>query len=293
MRSAIIRIFYALLLEAFTIPANLTAQQAPETFRWIDFHSAKDQDVVTWVTRSLEPEKWSSIREIGVEYDAALVVTTLRANPQALPGSDTVSVWSLSLTNHSVVPILTGVNLRWLDWLQFVPGHSRELTALWESCQECAADTYLTSFWYSPERHAWAARWMRGNLGAQVWTAKPPEGVALSQIYALMADPDGTQFLATWNHLEYPGVKEKDPEDYFYRYNIDPLTYLDRTERLSPKQGEAMKPRICQALSLFPGQTRGQDSPLCQTKQAQPKPSRHPATTPPANNRGRSLPSGR
>ena len=41
--------------------------------------------MVVWVTRSLQPEKWSAIREIGVEYDAALVVTTLRANPQSLP----------------------------------------------------------------------------------------------------------------------------------------------------------------------------------------------------------------
>ena len=84
-------------------PSSLFAQPAPDAFRWIDFHSAKDQDVITWVTRSLTVENWSAIREIGVEYDAALVVTTTRPSPQSLPASDTFTVWSLSLTNHSYV----------------------------------------------------------------------------------------------------------------------------------------------------------------------------------------------
>ena len=271
----------------------LSAQQSPETFRWIDFHSPKDQDVVTWVSRSLVPEKWTAIREIAVQYDSALVVTTERANPQAMPAADTTTVWTASLTNHTIEPILTGVNLRWLDWLQFIPGRPRELAAFWESCQDCAADTYLTAFWYNSERHAWAARWMRGNQGALVWTAKPPEGVTLSQMYALLANPDGSQFLATWNHFEYPNSKDRDPDDYFYRYDIDPLTWLDRSERLSPKQGEALKPKLCQAVALFPGQTRGQDSPLCQAQDTKQKSGRHPVTTPPANNHGQAHPAKR
>jgi len=49
----------------------------------MDFHSAKDQDIIVWVTRALDAEKWSSIRDVGVLYDAALVVTSLRTNPQA------------------------------------------------------------------------------------------------------------------------------------------------------------------------------------------------------------------
>ena len=53
----------------------LPAQQTSGTFRWIDFHDPKDQNIVAWVTRSLQVEKWTAIREIGVVYDAALVVT--------------------------------------------------------------------------------------------------------------------------------------------------------------------------------------------------------------------------
>jgi hypothetical protein len=270
----------------------MQAQQAPEPFRWADFHSAQDHDVVNWVERSMQPEKWSSIREIGVEYDAALVLTTQRSAPQAMPGTDTFTLWSASLTTHSVAPILTGVNLRWLEWLQFAPGHPRELVALYDSCRECAADTFLTAFYYDLDRHAWAARWLRGDQAVPVWTARPPEGVNLSQIYAILADPDGTQYVATWNHLEYPNQKDKDPEDFLYRYDLDPFSYLERSQRLSPKQGEALKPKLCAAQPLFAGQARGQDSPLCQAPAVKPKPGRHPITTPPANNKGQAMPPG-
>ncbi len=266
------------------------AQQAPDTFRWIDFHAAKDQDVVTWVNRSLAPEKWSAIREIAVEYDAALVVTTLRAAPQAAPNSDTFTVWSLSLTDHRVAPILSGVNLRWLDWLLLAQGHPRELAALYDSCQDCAADTYLTAFFYDIPHHAWAAHWMRGNQTVPVWTAKPPQGVALTQLYAVLAGPDGTQFIATWNHLDYGSGK--DPEDYLYRYDLDPFSTLERTQLISNKEAEALKQRLCAAQPALPGMARGQDAALCQIPAVKPRSTRHPVTTPPANNHGQSQPPG-
>jgi hypothetical protein len=105
-----------------TAALPLVCQQAPDNFRWIDFHAQKDQDVVTWVTRSLAVEDWTAIREIAVEYDAALVVTTKRANPQASATADSFSVWSVSLSNHIVAPVVSGVNLRWLDWMRFADG---------------------------------------------------------------------------------------------------------------------------------------------------------------------------
>jgi hypothetical protein len=68
-----------------TAATSLAAQQAPDNFRWVDFHSQKDQSEVAWVTRSLAVEDWTAIREIAVEYDAALVVTTKRATPESAP----------------------------------------------------------------------------------------------------------------------------------------------------------------------------------------------------------------
>ena len=75
----------AVLPMAALLLASLTAEAQQDPFRWMDFHASKDQDIVAWVTRSLLVSDWTAIREIGVQYDAALVVTTKRARPDAPP----------------------------------------------------------------------------------------------------------------------------------------------------------------------------------------------------------------
>jgi hypothetical protein len=274
------------MIAALLVAAPLQAQQAPDSFRWIDFHSAKDQDVVAWVTRSLAPEKWTAIREIGVEYDAALVVTTLRATPQSEPAADTFTVWNLSLTSHVVAPLLTGVNLRLLDWMLFVEGAPRELGALYDDCIECDATTYITAFYYDMPHRMWAARWMRGSRTVPVWIANPTAGVALTQVYAVLAEPNERQFVATWNHIDHG--KQEPAEDSVYRFDIDPYSGLERTLPLVGKDAEAMEQRLCAAQTAF---KRGQDSALCQ-QTLNTHPERKPVTTTPAGNHGQSVPPG-
>jgi hypothetical protein len=266
----------------------LCAEQ--DTFRWMDFHSQaqNEQDIIAWVTRSMQPEKWTSIRDIGVLYDAALVVTTLRSGPQASPTSDTFNVWSASLTSHAITPLLKGVNLRWLDWMQFSDIGPPELGALYDDCSECAATTYFTAFYYDRSQHIWNARWIRGGQGAPIWSGTSPEGVSLTRVYAILAGPNGREMVGTWNHFDYG--KQKPPEDFVFRYNLDPSTGLEATQILSGKEAEAMKQRLC----TFQGTgdiARGQDSSLCQ-QTVHPHPERRPTTTPPANNQGRSVPPG-
>jgi len=265
------------------------AQQGPDVFRWVDFSSQKDQDTIVWVTRSLEPEKWTAIREIGVEYDAALVVTTLRSSPQSPANADTFTVWNVSLTNHLLTPLIKGVNLRWLDWMRFLDGAPPEPAVLYDNCSECTADTYFTAFHYDFPQHMWTARWMRGGQGVPVWSTNPPQGVTWSQVYAVMNDFNGQQYLGTWSHFDYG--KQKSPEDFIYRYDLEPFSRLDRTQVQSGKDAEAMKQRLCHAQDAGQGMARGQDSPLCQLD-VKPRVERRPVTTPPANNRGRSMPPG-
>ena len=276
------------LLAALLIAPALSAQQAPEAFRWIDFHSAKDQDVLTWVNRSLTVENWSSIREIGVEYDAALVVTSTRSNPQSLPASDTFTVWSLSLTNHSYVPLLKGVNLRFLDWMLFADGRPRELAALYDDCADCQPSTYFTAFHYDMAQHAWVPRWMRGNQTILVWSASMPQGIALTQLYALITQPNGVSQMCTWNHIDHGAQK---PEDIVACYDLDPLTGQERMQTFTRTPALPIKQRICSALSDLPGLARGQDSPLCELS-LKAHPQRRPVTTPPTNNHGQSAPPG-
>jgi hypothetical protein len=286
MRFVLSRFYLVLVAIMFILAAPLRAQQAPESFRWVDFHSAKDQDVVAWVTRSLEPEKWTAIREIGVEYDAALVVTTLRQSPQSLPGAEPFTIWSLSLTSHNLRPIIQGVNLRWLDWMLLADGAPRELSALYDDCGECEATTFFTAFHYDFSQHAWAARWMRGSQALPVWSA-PVSGVALTQVYAVLNEPNGRQLVATWSHIDHGQLKQV--EDVVFRYDLDPFSGLERAMLLNGKDAGAMKQRLCNAQEDAPGLELGQDSLLCQPL-LKPGSTRRPVTTPPANNRGRSVP---
>ncbi|MGA7856491.1 MAG: hypothetical protein WCA11_01080 [Terracidiphilus sp.] len=285
IRGFILGSIAALLAASTPIPA----QQAPDSFHWVDFHSQKDQDVIVWVSRAMEPEKWTAIREIGVEYDAALVVTTLRASPKAAPNADTFSVWSVSLTSHLVTPLFRGVNLRWAGWLHFTETAPREPGILYDDCAECAATTYFTTFHYDMSQHLWAARWIRAGRAIPVWTTNTPAGVALTQVYAVMADPDGRELVGTWNHFDYG--EQKPPEDYVYQYDLDPWSSLERIQLLNGKQADAMKQRLCLAEDAVAGLARGQDSTLCHPVANKPHHERRETTTP-ANTQGRSVPAG-
>jgi hypothetical protein len=287
MRVVFPRLFCGFIAAILAVATPLCAQQDP--FRWMDFHSQKDQDIIVWVTRSLTVENWTAIREIGVQYDAALVVTTLRPTPQSPANADTFTVWSVSLTSHVVAPLLKGANLRWLDRTRFSDGLQEELTALYDNCGDCAAQTYFTAFYYDIKHHMWSARWLRGGQGIPLWSASLAQGVDWNQVYAVMADPNGVALVGTWNHIDYG--KQKPPEDYVYRYDMNPFSGLERTRLLSGKDADAMKQRLCSAQDAVSGLARGQNSPLCQ-QIVKPRYERKPVTTPPANNHGQSAPPG-
>ncbi|MGC9159505.1 MAG: hypothetical protein ACP5FH_10990, partial [Terracidiphilus sp.] len=265
------------------LAAPLCAQQPAGSFYWADFHAPKDQSVVAWVRRSLDAEKWTAIREIGVQYDAALVVTNFRANPQSLPGSDTFTVWSASLTTHSITPVLTGIDLRWIGWMNFTGGQPLELGILYNDCSACEATTYFTALHYDFSRHMWAARWMRGAEGVPVWSEHTPPGMDWTQIYGVLASDNGRELLATWDHFEYGSGKPA--EDFLYQYDVDLFSGLDRTQRLTGTAAEAMKLRLCGAQGTESGLDRGQNSALCR-RILKPRGQRRPVTTPPADNQG-------
>jgi hypothetical protein len=95
--------------------------------------------------------------------------------------------------------------------------------------------------------------------------------------------------MATWSHFDYG--KQKPPEDFVYRYDMDAFSGLEHTQPLVGKDADAMKFRLCTGQGALPGVARGQDSALCQQVAPQ-RVERKPVTTPPANNRGKSVPPG-
>ena len=282
MRSFASRLILALV--SVVAASSLQAQQAPEAFHWVDFHAQQDQSVVTWVTRALAVEDWSAIREIGVEYDAALVVTTKRATPQTPATHDSFTVWNVSLVDHSIFPLLKGADPRWLDWMRFADGAPEELALTYNNCAECNPTTYFTALRYDVRSHAWAARWIQSGQGAPLWTESHPAGVEWTQVYAGVSEPNGRALLSTWSHFEYG--KDKDPSDSIYRYDVDQRSGLERTLPLVGKDADAVKLRICKGQDAIPGLLRGQDSDLC-LKLTGGRPDRRISTTPPAHNRGR------
>jgi len=265
----------------------LNAQDQASVFHWVDFHSEKDQPYVIWIERALAADKWTAIREIGVEYDAALVVTADRSGPDASPGTDTFTIWNVNLTNHARTVLLKGVNLRWLGWLQMREGAPREMAALYDDCRDCAATTYFTTFAYDLRQHIFLPRWLRGGQAAPVWTGAAPEGVKLTEVYAVLSEPTGVNLLATWSHYDYG--KQRDPDDYVYRYDVDPVSGLEQALLISGKDADAMKQRLCLAAGEVENRARGQDSDVCMAL-THARPERKPVTTPPPDNQGRSVP---
>jgi hypothetical protein len=289
MRYSFSGILSAFLFAAFMAALPIQAQQAPDGFHWVDFHSQSDENVVVWVTRALTVENWTAIREIGEEYDAALVVTTLRSSPQSGPSTDSFTIWSVSLTSHEHTPLLKGVNLRLLDWMLFAPGRPRELAAMYDNCTGCQASTFLTAFHYDLVQHAWVARWLESGRGAPMWTANTPSQIDMTQAYAVMAEDNGHEYLATLRHFDYG--KRKPSDDFVYVYDVNPFTGLDRVQVMSAGKADDAEMEICRAQDVVSGLARGQNSPFCLSLLGS-RPPRKPVTAPPANGRGQSMPPG-
>jgi hypothetical protein len=281
---------WAVALVAMAVGVVSCTAQAPDNFRWVDFHSPNDQDVVNWVTRALQQQKWTAIREIGVEYDQALVVTTNRNSVQGTPNRDSFSIWSVSLANRALVHIIDGTNLRIADWLLLDPGSPRELGLLYDDCADCDATTYFTTLHYDLRQHTWAARWLEGGgKTIAVWSAKSPVGVTRTQVFAVMADSNGHEVLGTWSHLDYG--KQKAAEDSVYRFDVDTQTGIERNQLLFGRDAASMKEHLCHGQNFVPGLSRGQNSTLCVEPVAErSRYERKPVTTPPKNNEGRSRP---
>ena len=291
------------LASAMLIMAALPAyaQTNVEAFHWVDFHDSKDAPTVAWVTQALKAEKWTAIREIGVQWDSALVITSERKTPQSTPPIDAYTVWAVSLAKHEVQPLLHGVNPRILNWTTCggVYQQAPELPLIYDDCYGCdAPSTFFTTLYYNFPAHAWRARWMRGDQAAALWSAAAVEGVTRTQIYGLLTEPPGRDVLATWSHFDYGSAKPA--EDFVFEYSVDPASGLEQTQGLSGDHAQKMEERLCRAdpAQVDPSLAelaRGQDSPVCQEltrSKSNTRPIRRPVTTPPANNRGQSAPPG-
>ncbi len=273
------------------------AQPNLEAFHWVNFHDPKDAPTIAWVTQSLTAEKWTAIREIGVQWDSAIVITSLRKTPQATPPLDVQTIWAVSLSKKEAQPLLHAANPRILNWTTFGGYYQQapELALVYDDCYGCETpSTYFTTLYYNFHDHAWRARWMRGDQAAPLWSTAVVDGVTRTQVYGLLTEPPGRDVLATWSHYDFGKVKPA--EDYVFEYSVDPASGLEQTLSLSEKHAAEIIDRLCranpaQADPALAELARGQDSEICRERvgvELKAKPVRKPVTTPPSNNQGRS-----
>jgi len=253
--------------------------QAMEGFSWTDLR--QDTERVAAVSKSLEGEKYTALREIAIVGDAALVITSTRANPTAKPEQDQYSAYSLDLKSPEEKPdlLMTGTRLQFRDWLRFIREGETELVATYDDCSDCRATTFLTSFYIDGKSKKWRARWPREVAGAPLFSASPENAGKTDQAYALMVGEDGRAILVTWSHFEQKNVKQA--EDYLFEYDVDPASGRERVRPIYGADARPLKVRLCKAEGEALGIAAGQDTASCTqlvktaTPKASSKRSRH------------------
>ena len=254
-----------------------SSAQVMEGFAWTDLHQENER--VAAVSKSLEGEKYTALREIAVVGDAALVITSTRANPTAKPEQDQYTAYSLDLKSPDAKPelLMTGTHLQFRDWLRFIREGDTELVATYDDCSDCRATTFLTSFYVDDKTKKWRARWPREVAGAPLFSATPGNPGETDQVYALMMGEDGRALLVTWSHFQQ---KKGAPggEDYLFEYDVDPASGRERVRPIYGADAPPLKLRLCKAEGEALGIAAGQDSASCTqiVKPTAPKaPARH------------------
>lgn len=245
--------------------------------------------MVGTVRKALQAEHFTALRDIGVVGDAALVFTSNRARPDAVPDSDEIDVYTVSLRTLAQRKLLSAYQLHSVGWSGFVKDRRGELIATFTDCVSCDATTFLTSFYFDGKSDTWQARWMGSQKGAPLSSPHQGKDYELQQVYAVLPDREGQSGLVTWSHYDYSNSRRT--EDFVYRYDVDPASNLDRVQRLAGKEASDAELHLCQADQAWTSVRSGQDLPVCQNVlRGKTVPSRHITTTPPAQNEGRSHP---
>lgn len=275
--------------------------QAPEGFAWMD--QKADSTAVENVAKALADKKYTAIRDIATIGDAALVITTTRKDQTDLPDNDLVTVYSLSLSDGVLEEILSAYRLQWRDWQRFLAEGDPEIVATYQDCVHCQSTTFLTSFYLDRKTKRWRSRWPRDVAGAPLYSEGVGQRGDADQVYALMANPDGSAVLGTWVHFEraqttythsrhhsshasqakaeqasaeqakaerahpdqaHPDQAQTRTEDYLFFYKTDPQSGQGLANPVIGRDAQALEQRLCKGENVLLGMAAGQDSPGCQ-----------------------------
>jgi hypothetical protein len=79
--------------------------------------------------------------------------------------------------------------------------------------------------------------------------------VALTQVYAVLNEPNGRQLVATWSHIDHGKLKQV--EDVVFATIWTPSAAWSAPMLLSGKDAETMKQRLCNAQDALRGWPAG------------------------------------
>ncbi|HEY0759703.1 MAG TPA: hypothetical protein VGD59_10655 [Acidisarcina sp.] len=233
-----------------------TRAQVLDGFTWVDLKT--DTATVASVTKALETEKYTALREIGLAGDQALVITATRSDPIAQPQGDRFTVYSIALKEAKVEPLLDGTQLRIVDWQRFYDYDSPELLATYDDCSSCQQTTFLTAFYIDRMTKRWRARWPRNVSGAPLTTP----ATTGDSVYALFMNVDQRVVLDTW--MSFPQQRRsRRGGEYLFEYRVDPVSDQGTSRPLSGRDAAAAKQRLCRGEEVVFGIAGGQSSPAC------------------------------
>lgn len=230
--------------------------QVLDNFTWVDLKT--DTKTVTTVTKILEAQKYTALREIGLAGDHALVITTTRADPTAQPQQDRFNVYDVSLYYGTFEPLLDAAQLRLIEWQKFYDYDTPELIATYDDCANCQPTTFLTAFYLDRWTRKWRARWPRDIAGAPMTSA----GSGGDSVFALFMNVDQRVVLDTW--VRYPAQKRSSHGgEYLFEYRVDPIADQGAVRPLSGRDAAAAKLRLCKAEGVVFNIAGGQAGPAC------------------------------
>jgi len=243
----------------FAVIARMAGAES-SSFHWVNLES--DKTTMAHVHAALKGQSYSAIREVGIDRDFALIMTSNREADALDPDYDQWTVYNLNLATGKLRQILSGYGLHMWGW---GGKDASELQVTYYDCTECEAATIFTAF-HQSSTGGWTARWPNkdgdkpGALIAVGDTGMSEDVDDEQQVFAVLSEVMGPLVAGYWYH--YRDTKTGKLHDELTRYSVDPMTGKEQNEKLAGTKVAAFEKALCNA-STWRTPNEGQDTPVC------------------------------
>jgi hypothetical protein len=226
-----------------------------------------EADTVSRVSRALESEQFSAIREIGILDGSALVFTTFRVPGAATPDLDSWKVYNVSIADGAVRLLLSGYEVRIMAWMPFLPREPDDLGITYMDCYACEPPILFAALHYDRDR-GWRARWPSADPaspGIQLASADwgiPYDEDLVDQVWAAMGPPGAAVTIGTWYHSVH--VKTGKAISVTMKFLVNPTTGKEESLTLGGAAAVAWQRKLCKPVDALSGMLGGQNSRSCQ-----------------------------